>query len=131
MHAGAAERYGASLVPYPLRRLRTAAALWAALAVACARPASYPLGATVDFDIACVRNLWPGAPSAPLDVREAFCDCVLRRARTHWAAEEFDRIRAALARSGYRPDGAGVPAEFRGMMDECTRALERGTLAVE
>jgi hypothetical protein len=93
--------------------------------------ASYPLGATVEFDIQCVNQLWPGASSAPLDVREAFCGCVVRRCQERYDVDEFARIRLALDRAGYRLDAAGIPPEFGALVADCQAALDRGRVPVK
>ena len=98
-------------------------------AACCGKRASYPLGSTVEFDIACVRRLWPGPPAAPLELREAFCGCVVRRCQRRYDPEEFDRIRLALDRGDYRIDSTGVPSEFGSFMAECQAALDRGELS--
>src|SRR5262245_47773175 len=81
------------------------------VAAACARRAPYPVGAAVQFQIQCVQNLWPGPAAAPLDVREAFCDCLTRRCGQRYDVEQLDQIRLALERAGYRTDAPGVPPE--------------------
>ena len=107
------------------------AALWVLLVAGCARRVSYPLGSILDFEIRCVENLWPGQAGAPLDLRQAFCDCVVRGCERRYSAEEFDRIRLALAAAGYRADAAGVPPEFVRVVAECRNALDRGKLRVQ
>jgi hypothetical protein len=101
------------------------------LAACGGRRASYPLGSTVEFDIECVNHLWPGPPSAPLDVREAFCGCVVRRCEARYDTDEFARIRLALDRGGYRIDAPGVPPEFAGLVADCQAALDRGRVPVK
>jgi hypothetical protein len=102
------------------------------LVAACGgRRAPYPIGATVQFQIQCVQNLWPGSAAAPLDVREAFCDCLTRRCGQRWDVAQLDQIRLALARAGYRTNAAGVPPEFAGLVAECKSAVERGAVPVE
>lgn len=124
-------------IPMPGRLpcLRAAAAsamaFWVLLVAGCGRRASYPLGSTVDFEIRCVQNLWPGPPAAPLDLRQAFCACLVRGCEKRYSAEEFDQIRLALSRAGYRTDAAGVPTEFVRLMGECRDALDHGGLSVE
>ena len=103
----------------------------AALLAACsALRRSYPTGALVEFQIACVRNLWPGPPAAPLDLRESFCACVVRECQGRFDADEFDQLRVALAHADYRPDAAGVPPAFAGMLATCRADLDRGTVPV-
>lgn len=92
---------------------------------------SYPLGSVVEFKIHCAQNLWPGSPTASLDLREAFCSCLVRRCEERYDLDEFDRLRVALQRAGYRSDGAGVPPEFVHLVDECRSDLDRGTLRVQ
>lgn len=102
------------------------------LVVACGgRRSPYPIGPAFQFEIQCVQNLWPGSPAAPLDVREAFCDCLTRRCGQRYDVEQLDQIRLALARGGYRTDAAGVPPAFVRLVDECKDALDRGALPVE
>jgi hypothetical protein len=111
---------------------RTVLSLCLLLSLACgARRSTYPVGSTVEFDIACVRNLWPGAPAAPLEVREAFCGCVVRRCEQRYDSDEFDRIRLALARASYRLDATGVPPEFRQLVVDCQAALDAGEVPVK
>jgi hypothetical protein len=88
------------------------------------------VGSIVEFDIACVQRLWPGPPAAPLEMREAFCGCLVRRCEQRYDPEEFDRIRLALDRSNYRVDSTGVPSEFGQLIAECQTALDRGELSV-
>ena len=102
------------------------------LLVACGiNRTSYPLGSVVEFKIQCAQNLWPGSPTASLDLREAFCACLVRRSEERYDLDEFDRIRVALHRAGYRSDAAGVPPEFVRLVDECRADLDRGTLPVK
>ena len=111
---------------------RSVLSLCVLLAVACSgRGAAYPVGATVEFDIACVRSLWPGAPAAPLEVREAFCNCLVRRCEQRYDADEFDRIRLALACGSYQLDATGVPPEFRQLVADCQVELDRGEVKVK
>ena len=110
---------------------RTVLSLCVLLSVACSQRATYPIGTTLQFDIVCVRNLWPGAPAAPLDVREAFCRCLVQRCERRYDAEGFDRIRLALARGDYRLDAAGVPPEFRQLVAECQSEVDRGQVKVQ
>ena len=111
---------------------RTVLSLCVLLSIACSgRRATYPVGSTVEFDIACVRSLWPGALAAPLEVREAFCGCLVRRCEQRYDADEFDRIRLALARGSYRLDAAGVPPEFRQLVADCQAELDRGEVKVQ
>jgi hypothetical protein len=91
----------------------------------CRRPA-YPAGATIQFEMQCDQRLWPGGAPAPLDLREAYCRCLLERSQRRYALDEFDRIRIALDRGGYRLDAPGVPASFRALAAECQAALDRG-----
>jgi len=103
----------------------------AALLAACgALRTSYPSASVIEFDIACARNLWPGPPAAPLDLKEAFCTCVVRRAERRFDIDAFDRIRVALARGDYRTDAPGVPPEFVQMLGECQSSLDRGDVSV-
>jgi hypothetical protein len=111
--------------------VRTALSLCLLLSVACARRSTYPVGSTVEFDIACVRSLWPGAPAAPLEVREAFCGCLVRRCEQRYDSDEFDRIRLALARASYRLDATGVPPEFGQLVADCKAALDAGQVPVK
>jgi hypothetical protein len=102
------------------------------LVAGCAtRRTSYPLGAAVEFQVNCADNLWPGLRSAPLDLRQSFCACLLRDCEDRYSIEDFDRIRLALSRAGYRADAAGVPPEFLRMMAECRKSLDRGGLPVD
>jgi len=111
---------------------RAVLSVWVLLLVACSgRRAAYPVGSTVEFDIACVRSLWPGAPAAPLEVREAFCGCLVRRCEQRYDADEFDRVRLALARGSYRLDATGVPPEFRQLVADCQAELDRGEIKVK
>jgi hypothetical protein len=122
----------------PMRglRRRPSIARWCLVAmalgvVACSgRRAPYPIGATVEFQIVCVQNLWPG-PAVALDVREAFCDCLIRRCAQRWDVEQLDQIRLALERGGYRTDAAGVPPELAGLVAECKGAVDRGAAPVD
>ncbi len=107
-------------------------ALCVLLSVGCGgKRATYPAGATIQFQVACVRQLWPGSANAPLDVREAFCGCIVRRCEQRYDAEEFDRFRLALDEAGYRLDSPSVPADFRALAIECRTAVDRGDVAVE
>jgi len=113
-------------------RARTVLSLCVLLAVACSgRRAAYPVGAMVEFDIACVRNMWPGPPAAPLEVREAFCNCLVRRCEQRYDADEFDHIRLALARGNYQLDATGVPPEFRQLVADCQAELDGGEVKVK
>jgi hypothetical protein len=93
----------------------------------CRRRRSYPIGVVADFQIGCVRQLWPGSPRAPYDLREAYCECILQRAQQRWTVAEFDQLRYALEEGGTR----ALPSEFITMMNRCQNDLRRGRLAVD
>ncbi len=114
-------------LPRALRRIGLALCV---TALGCLTHASYPIATMVDFRIQCVQTLWTGSPEAPLDVREAFCGCVIKHAEARYDLDEFNRIQLALQRGGYRTDAAGVPPAFVGMLSDCRTALDRGTLHV-
>jgi hypothetical protein len=106
----------------------TAAAL---LAACSALRTTYPSASVVEFDIACARNLWPGPPAAPLNLKEAFCTCVVQRSERRFDIDAFDGIRMALARGAYRTDAPGVPPEFVHILGECRSSLDRGSVPVQ
>jgi len=108
-------------------RLLVMAAILLVMAVSCARRRSYPIGVVADFQIRCVRQLWPGSPRAPYDLREAYCECILQRAQRRWTVAEFDQLRYALEEGGTR----ALPSEFITMMNRCKNDLRNGKLLVD
>jgi hypothetical protein len=89
------------------------------------------VGTVIDFTMLCAQNLWSGPADAPLDLREAFCTCVLARSQARYDVEEFDRIWDSLVRGGYRADAAGVPPGFADILSRCRSELDRGKLRVQ
>jgi hypothetical protein len=97
----------------------------------CGTRTPYPAGVVIDFSIQCARNMWSGSPTTPLDLREAFCRCIVERSQVRYDIEAFDRIWQALQRSGFRSNAAGIPPGFVAILGDCRAELERGALHVE